>query len=176
MTDPIETPNIIEDSPAEPKKRIIRRRPTPVTSTPEAPAEDSTAPPAEIQTAAAQGPDGSEKRDETSSAPIEQEAAPRPEPQFGEGIIEVSGKGFGFLRDAKRNFVQSPQDIFVTPEAVRRFSLRDGLWIKGEIRRGNRGPQLFRLTEINHRDPESYRNIPLFEELTTINPNSRIKL
>src|SRR6266480_1184287 len=38
------------------------------------------------------------------------------EPEFGEGIIEISGKGFGFLRDPKRNFVQTPQDIFVTPE------------------------------------------------------------
>ena len=37
------------------------------------------------------------------------------EPEFGDGIIEISGKGFGFLRDAKRNFVQAPQDIFVTP-------------------------------------------------------------
>src|SRR5213082_2750641 len=43
------------------------------------------------------------------------------EPEFGEGIIEISGKGFGFLRDPKRNFVQTPQDIFVTPEIVRRF-------------------------------------------------------
>src|SRR6266446_10591642 len=44
------------------------------------------------------------------------------EPEFGEGIIEISGKGFGFLRDPKRNFVQTPQDIFVTPEIVRRFA------------------------------------------------------
>ena len=62
------------------------------------------------------------------------------EPEFGEGIIEISGKGFGFLRDPKRNFVQTPQDIFVTPEIVRRFALRDGMWINGEIRRGSRGP------------------------------------
>ena len=55
--------------------------------------------------------------------------APRYEPLFGEGLIEVSGKGFGFLRDPKRNYVQSPQDIFVTPEVVRKHSLRDGLWI-----------------------------------------------
>src|SRR6266850_6462208 len=61
------------------------------------------------------------------------------EPEFGEGIIEISGKGFGFLRDPKRNFVQTPQDIFVTPEIVRRFALRDGMWIYGETRRGNRG-------------------------------------
>src|SRR5256886_13235434 len=56
------------------------------------------------------------------------------EPEFGEGIIEISGKGFGFLRDPKRNFVQTPQDIFVTPEIVRRFALRDGMWIYGETR------------------------------------------
>jgi transcription termination factor Rho len=73
------------------------------------------------------------------------------EPEFGEGIIEVSGKGFGFLRDSKRNFVQTPQDIFVTPEIVRRFALRDGMWIQGETRRGSRGPQLIKLLQINAR-------------------------
>src|SRR5262245_18497467 len=71
------------------------------------------------------------------------------EPEFGEGIIVISGKGFGFLRDPKRNFVQTPQDIFVTPEIVRRFALRDGMWINGEIRRGSRGPQLTKLLTIN---------------------------
>jgi transcription termination factor Rho len=101
---------------------------------------------------------------------------PRPEPVYGEGLIEVSGKGFGFLRDPKRNYVQSPQDIFVTPEVVRKHALRDGLWIKGEIRRGSRGPQLFKLTEINGEDPERYRNLPVFEELTSINPRERIRL
>ena len=119
------------------------------------------------------------------SQPQNNNDAPRPEPippappappVFGEGIIEVSGKGFGFLRDPKRNFVQNPQDIFVTPEVVRRFSLRDGMWIKGEIRRGNRGPQLFRLTEVNGGDPEKARNLPTFDELTVISPNQRIKL
>jgi len=75
------------------------------------------------------------------------------EPEFGEGIIEISGKGFGFLRDPKRNFVQTPQDIFVTPEIVRRFALRDGMWINGEIRRGSRGPQLTKLLTINGDEP-----------------------
>src|SRR6266513_2309169 len=75
------------------------------------------------------------------------------EPEFGEGIIEISGKGFGFLRDSKRNFVQTPQDIFVTPEIVRRFALRDGMWIYGETRRGSRGPQLTRLLKINDDEP-----------------------
>jgi len=100
----------------------------------------------------------------------------RPEPVYGEGLIEVSGKGFGFLRDPKRNYVQSPQDIFVTPEVVRKHALRDGLWIKGEIRRGSRGSQLFKLTEINDEHPDRYRNLPVFEELTSLNPKSRIRL
>jgi transcription termination factor Rho len=98
------------------------------------------------------------------------------EPEFGEGVIEISGKGFGFLRDAKRNFVQTPQDIFVTPEIVRRFSLRDGMWIHGETRRGNRGPQLMKLLKINDDEPTKYQGLRPFEELTTINPNKRIKL
>ncbi|CAN5622661.1 hypothetical protein BH18VER1_BH18VER1_19320 [soil metagenome] len=96
--------------------------------------------------------------------------------EFGEGIIEISGKGFGFLRDPKRNFVQTPQDIFVTPEIVRRFNLRDGMWIQGETRRGNRGPQLMRLNKINDDEPTKYQGLQPFEELTTINPNKRIKL
>ncbi|HJY20093.1 MAG TPA: transcription termination factor Rho, partial [Chthoniobacterales bacterium] len=102
-------------------------------------------------------------------------AEPR-EPEFGEGIIEISGKGFGFLRDPKRNFVQAPQDIFVTPEIVRRFALRDGMWIYGETRRGNRGPQLIKLLKINDEDPAKYQGLRPFEELTTINPNKKIKL
>ena len=101
---------------------------------------------------------------------------PKYEPVFGEGLIEVSGKGFGFLRDPKRNYIQSPQDIFVTPEVVRKHALRDGLWIKGEIRRGSRGPQLFKLISINGEDPDRYRNLPVFEELTSINPLERIRL
>jgi len=96
--------------------------------------------------------------------------------EFGEGVIEISGKGFGFLRDPKRNFIQTPQDIFVTPEIVRRFALRDGMWIQGETRRGNRGPQLMRLNKINDDEPTKYQGLIPFEELTTINPNKRIKL
>jgi transcription termination factor Rho len=88
-----------------------------------------------------------------------------------------SAKGLSkFLRDPKRNFVQTPQDIFVTPEIVRRFGLRDGMWIHGETRRGNRGPQLTKLTTINAEEPTKYANLRPFEELTTINPNKRIKL
>src|ERR1051325_9294148 len=104
------------------------------------------------------------------------EGAEQREPEFGEGIIEISGKGFGFLRDPKRNFVQTPQDIFVTPEIVRRFGLRDGMWIYGETRRGSRGPQLVKLLTINGEDPAKYQGLRPFEELTSINPKKKIKL
>ncbi len=98
------------------------------------------------------------------------------EPTFSEGIVEVSGKGFGFLREAKRSFVQTPADVFVTPEVCRKYNLRDGQWIKGEVRRSSRGPQLFRLTELNGEDPEKFKNLPNFDELTSINPKKRIRL
>jgi transcription termination factor Rho len=123
-------------------------------------------------------PDGNRSSDELDRAQgsLQNGDQPPREPEYGEGIIEISGKGFGFLRDAKRNFVQTPQDIFVTPEIVRRFQLRDGMWIYGETRRGNRGPQLTRLLKINDVEPTKYQDLRPFEELTTINPNERIKL
>ncbi|HEX8310715.1 MAG TPA: transcription termination factor Rho [Chthoniobacteraceae bacterium] len=95
---------------------------------------------------------------------------------INEGIVEISGKGFGFIRDPKRSFAQHPNDVFVTPEIVRRYNLRDGQWIKGETRRGNRGAQLHRLTEVNGDDPELSRNLPSFDELTVISPLERITL
>src|SRR6195256_5057890 len=123
----------------------------------------------------ASSPDG-EMMEGTATAGAEGGEQVQAEPEFGEGIIEISGKGFGFLRDAKRNFVQTPQDIFVTPEIVRRFALRDGMWIYGETRRGSRGPQLVKLLTINGEEPPKYQGLRPFEELTTINPNKRIKL
>src|SRR3981189_668521 len=106
---------------------------------------------------------------------VEGEDAQR-EPEFGEGILAISGRGLWFLRDAKRNFVQTPQDIFVTPEIVRRFGLRDGMWIYGETRRGSPGPQLGNLLKVNGEEPAKYQGLRPFEEVTTINPNKRIKL
>lgn len=101
---------------------------------------------------------------------------PTPVPSYAEGVVEVSGKGFGFLREAKRNFAQSHSDVFVTPEVVRKHGLRDGMKIKGETRRGSRGLQLFKLVEIEGEPPEKFQSLPLFEELTTVNPNTRITL
>ncbi len=109
-----------------------------------------------------------------------QESAPDPDPNepitYAEGIVEVSGKGFGFLREPKRNFTQSTNDVFVTPEVIRKHNLRDGMFVKGETRRGQRGPQLYKLTELEGEDPGKYTDLPVFEELTTISPDERIKL
>ncbi|MGV3532072.1 MAG: transcription termination factor Rho, partial [Chthoniobacteraceae bacterium] len=106
-----------------------------------------------------------------------QEQPPRDEEiGTGEGIVEISGKGFGFLRDAKRGFAQHPADVFVTPELVRKYNLRDGQWIKGETRRGGRGSQLHKIESINGDSPEKARTLPAFDELTVVNPLERIRL
>ncbi len=107
---------------------------------------------------------------------LESPLAENQEPIFSEGVLEVSGKGFGFMREAKNGYAQTPADVFVTPETVRNFSLRDGLLLHGEIRRGNRGPQLVKLLTINGEPPEKYQNLPVFEELTVINPIEWIRL
>ena len=101
------------------------------------------------------------------------EAAPAIE---SEGIVEISPKGFGFLREKVRNFQQSPKDVFITPEIVRIYGLRDGLMVKCVSKQGLRGPQLIELLKINGHLPEEYQNLPYFEELTAINPDKMITL
>ena len=101
---------------------------------------------------------------------------PPVEPTYAEGVVELSDKGFGFLREARRSYAATQNDIFITPDVIRQHGLRDGVLIKGETRRGPRGIQLFRATEIEGDAPEKYIDIPLFEELTTISPNKRIRL
>lgn len=148
---------------------------------PELPATPSDAHPADQAlssdtTVGSEAPAPALQAPEPRPTPEPRPPAPAAPPVFAEGIVEVSGKGFGFLRESRRNFTQSNNDIFVTPELVRRYGLRDGIWVKGEIRRGNRGPQMFRLVEIEGADPEAFPQLPVFEELTTINPNQRVRL
>jgi len=92
----------------------------------------------------------------------------------GEGLLEISSKGFGFLRQADTDFQQAPNDVFVTPEVVRAYGLRDGMWLKCAAREGNRGPQLTELLQICGKNPEECRDLPYFEELTVINPDKRM--
>ena len=97
-------------------------------------------------------------------------------PEAAEGILELSPKGYGFLRQRDRAYSQHPMDCFVPPEFIRRYGLREGMAIKGEQRKGHRGPQLTEIAEVNKRAPEAMRDLPLFEELKAINPNKRIQL
>lgn len=101
------------------------------------------------------------------------EAAPAVE---SEGIVEISPKGFGFLREKIRGFQQSPKDVFITPEVVREYGLRDGLMVRCVSKEGVRGPQLIELLTINDRPPEESARLPYFEELTAINPNKKLTL
>jgi transcription termination factor Rho len=103
---------------------------------------------------------------------------PGPDEELGtaEGMVEISGKGFGFIRDPKRGYAPHPSDVFVTPELVRKYNLRDGQWLAGETRRGGRGAQLHRLTAINGDEPDKARTLPAFEELTVISPMERLEM
>jgi transcription termination factor Rho len=119
------------------------------------------------------------RRDDHEHGGDSSQPLPPPTPEElspGEGIIEISGKGFGFLRDAKRNYVQSPADIFVSPEMVRRFNLRDGQLVQGDVRRGGRGQQMHEIRTVNGDPPEASRTQPPFDELTVINPNEPLKM
>jgi transcription termination factor Rho len=92
------------------------------------------------------------------------------------GILEIHDKGYGFLRRPERGSAPTPQDVFVPPDMIKRNGLRDGVQLSGVSIANGRGPQLVELQQINDRAIDIYRDQLPFEELTTINPNRRIKL
>ena len=97
-------------------------------------------------------------------------------PEPSEGILEITPKGYGFLRQRSRQWAQFPQDPWVSPEWIRNLGLREGHYIKGIEQMGHRGPQVTQITEVNGLPPEKIRDLPLFEELKAVNPNKRIVL
>lgn len=97
-------------------------------------------------------------------------------PEPANGILEMSPKGYGFLRQRDRSFAQHPQDAFIAPEFIRKYGLREGMQIVGVQCKGHRGPQITEVTEVNARAPEAMRDVPLFEELKAVNPNKRYQL
>ncbi len=90
------------------------------------------------------------------------------------GMLELAPKGFGFLRVPGKNFEQARDDVFVTPETIRKYNLRLGQWIHGLYQEGPRGPQLVEITTINDMPPEDAAKLPHFDELKAINPTRRI--
>lgn len=105
--------------------------------------------------------------------------ADKGEPIFGEGVIEVLQDGFGFLRSPLANYLAGPDDIYVSPSQVRRFGLRTGDTVEGEIRAPKDGERYFALlkvTHINYDEPEHVRHRINFDNLTPLYPDRRIKL
>ncbi|OGQ21451.1 MAG: transcription termination factor Rho [Deltaproteobacteria bacterium RIFCSPHIGHO2_02_FULL_44_16] len=98
---------------------------------------------------------------------------------FGEGVLEILPDGFGFLRSPDYNYLPGPDDIYVSPSQIRRFGLRTGDTIAGEIRPPKETERYFALLKvekINHESPDKAKQKILFDNLTPLYPNKRITL
>ena len=98
---------------------------------------------------------------------------------YGEGVLEILPDGFGFLRAPDYNYLPGPDDIYVSPSQIRRFNLRTGDTIAGQIRPPKEGERYFALLKveaINHEDPDSARNKILFDNLTPLYPMEQLHL
>ena len=110
---------------------------------------------------------------------ILKELADNDEQIMGVGTIEVLTDGFGFLRSADANYLAGPDDIYVSPNQVRRFGLRTGDTVEGEIRAPRDGERYFALTKlisINFDDPDAVRHRVNFDNLTPLYPDEKLKL
>ena len=98
--------------------------------------------------------------------------------ELGSGYLEISEKGFGFLRTAENHFHPKPTDIFVTPDTIKRNFLREGSYVVGPTQAPHRGnsPQLKSVEKVNDMAFEDYTKSVRFENLTTIDPIEKFKL
>ncbi|MGA2401143.1 MAG: transcription termination factor Rho [Syntrophobacteraceae bacterium] len=98
---------------------------------------------------------------------------------YGEGVLEILPDGFGFLRSQNYNYLPGPDDIYVSPSQIRRFNLRTGDSISGQIRPPKDNERYFALLKVeavNYEDPEIARDKILFDNLTPLYPDRRIRL
>jgi transcription termination factor Rho len=98
---------------------------------------------------------------------------------IGEGVVEVLQDGFGFLRSPDANYLPGPDDIYVSPSQIRRFALRSGDTVEGEIRSPKDGERYFallKLNKINFEDPEKARQKVHFDNLTPLYPDSPFRM
>ena len=101
------------------------------------------------------------------------------QPIRGEGVIETLPDGFGFLRAPDYNYLPGPDDIYVSPSQIRRFNLRTGDTVSGYIRPPKDTERYFALLKvelINGEDPEKVRDKVLFDNLTPLYPDEKLKL
>lgn len=97
----------------------------------------------------------------------------------GQGVLEILPDGFGFLRSSECSYLPGPDDIYVSPSQIRRFNLRTGDLVAGQVRPPKEGERYFaliKIEQINDVAPEGARNKPLFENLTPVHPNRRLRL
>jgi transcription termination factor Rho len=98
---------------------------------------------------------------------------------YGDGVLEVLQDGFGFLRSPEANYLPGPDDIYVSPSQIRRFSLRTGDTVEGEIRSPKDGERYFALlkvNDINFANPSEVRHRINFDNLTPLYPDQRFKM
>jgi transcription termination factor Rho len=98
---------------------------------------------------------------------------------FGSGVLEILQDGFGFLRSADSSYLAGPDDIYVSPSQIRRFSLRTGDTVDGKIRPPKDSERYFALLKvdkINYEKPENAKHKVAFENLTPLHPNERLVL
>ena len=98
---------------------------------------------------------------------------------FGEGTLEILPDGFGFLRAPNYNYLPGPDDIYVSPSQIRRFNLRTGDTVSGQIRQPKESERYFALLKVeavNYEDPEVAREKILFDNLTPLYPEDKVNL
>jgi transcription termination factor Rho len=98
---------------------------------------------------------------------------------YGEGVLEILPDGFGFLRAPDYNYLPGPDDIYVSPSQIRRFNLRTGDTVAGQIRQPKESERYFALLKVeavNYEDPEIARDKILFDNLTPLYPERKMKL
>jgi transcription termination factor Rho len=97
----------------------------------------------------------------------------------GSGVIEILPDGFGFLRSPQSNYLPGPDDIYVSPQQIRKFGLRTGDTVEGQIKAPKEGERYFALTRvnaINFEDPDRVRHKVHFDNLTPLYPTERLKM
>ena len=98
---------------------------------------------------------------------------------FGEGVLEILPDGYGFLRSNNYNYLPSPDDIYISPSQIRKFDLRTGDTVSGQVRPPKEGEKFFallRVEAVNYENPEISSERSLFDNLTPLYPEGRIIL
>lgn len=98
---------------------------------------------------------------------------------YGEGVVEVLPEGFGFLRSPDYNYLPCPDDIYISPSQIRRFGIRTGAIISGQIRPPKENERYFallRVEAINYENPDRLNEMIVFDDLTPLHPNKRLLL